>query len=214
MTKGWFIWSALTCHRFDRTRHVASIESGDTSPHSKNHSMTHWPHAPKHWLFEPGTYMVTAATFHKAHYFPGSERLDFLMDKLFECAREFGWILEAWSVFPNHYHFVARCPQEPATLKRLIGKLHMQSAKEANRLDGTRGRRVWYQFWDSHITYQASYLARLAYVHQNPVKHGLVADAREYRWCSARWFEDAAPRPFVQTVNSFKTDRVNVVDDF
>ena len=40
----------------------------------------------------------------------------------------------------NHYHFVARSPEDPATLKRVVSKLHMLTAKEVNRLDGTPGR--------------------------------------------------------------------------
>jgi len=31
---------------------------------------------------------------------------------------------------------------------------------------------LWYEFWDTHLTFEKSWLARLNYVHQNPVKHG------------------------------------------
>ena len=73
---------------------------------------------------------------------------------------------------------------------------------------------MWYQFFDSHITYQRSYLARLKYVHENPVHHGLVDAARNYRWCSAAWFEREAHVAFQKTVASFKVDRIKVVDSF
>jgi len=46
------------------------------------------------------------------------------------------------------------------------------------------------------------------------VKHGLVAVANQYRWCSAAWFEQVASPAQVKTIYSFKTDRVNVIDDF
>ena len=71
-----------------------------------------------------------------------------------------------------------------------------------------------YQFWDSRLTYQASWLARLNYVHHNAVHHGLVHVAADYPWCSARWFETNARESFVKSVYSFKTDRLNVMDDF
>jgi hypothetical protein len=38
--------------------------------------------------------------------------------------------------------------------------------------------------------------------------------AQNYRWCSASWFERNASRAFVNTVKSFKIDRVQVPDDF
>lgn len=83
-----------------------------------------------------------------------------------------------------------------------------------NRLDTTPARRVWYQFRETRLTHQTSYLARLRYTHENPVHHRLVAVARDYRWCSAAWFETNAPASFVASVARFKTDKLNVPDDF
>ena len=77
-----------------------------------------WPHAPKHWLFEPGTYMVTAGTFHKLPHLSTPERLDFFGERLFTCSAEFGWQLRAWSVLSNHYHFVAVSPPDSRTMRR------------------------------------------------------------------------------------------------
>ena len=174
-----------------------------------------WPHSPPHWLFEPGIYMVTAGTFNKELFFCTPESLDLLQNLLFSLAREFGWTLQAWAILGNHYHFVAQSPREnAATLTRMISKLHTLSARELNRCDNIPGRKVWFQFWDSQITFQASHLARLRYVHQNPVHHGVASEATTYRWCSAAWFERSAPSAFVKTVNGFKTDRVRVVDAF
>ena len=73
---------------------------------------------------------------------------------------------------------------------------------------------IWWQYWDSHITYPYSYLARLNYVNQNPVRHGLVEDPTEYPWCSANWFQKTASPSFYKTVGTFKTDSVKVLDDF
>jgi len=64
------------------------------------------------------------------------------------------------------------------------------------------------------LTFERSWLARLNYVHQNPVKHGVVPVANQYPWCSAAWFERTASPAQVKTIYSFKTDRVNVYDDF
>jgi putative transposase len=54
----------------------------------------------------------------------------------------------------------------------------------------------------------------LNYVHQNPVKHGLVRVANQYPWCSAAWFERTASTAMVKSIYRFKTDSVRVVDDF
>ena len=64
--------------------------------------------------------------------------------------------------------------QHSTNLGEFLQKLHYDSACELNRLESQPGRNVWYNFRDTKLTHQYSYLARLNYVHQNAVKHGLV----------------------------------------
>ncbi|MFO7958456.1 MAG: transposase [Candidatus Brocadiia bacterium] len=173
-----------------------------------------WHHAPAH-VFEPGAfYMVTAGTYRKLPHFRGDARLRQLQQALFEVTDAYGWGLQAWAVFANHYHFIARAPEDAPTLKEMVQRLHSQTARQVNRPDHATGRRVWFQYWDTCLTYERSYLARLKYVHTNPVKHGAARVAERYPFCSARWFRMNAEDPFRRKVDSFRCDRVNVRDDF
>src|SRR5690606_16361933 len=149
-----------------------------------------WPHSPPHRLFEAGAYLVTGATYQKDHFLNSPERLSFVQQALLQLAEEFQWTIQAWAILINHYHFVAMSPGDPSNLPRFISKFHMITAKRLNQLDNTPGRKVWYQYWESRITFEKSYFARLHYVHVNPVKHGVVDMAVKYPWCSAAWFEE------------------------
>ena len=161
--------------------------------------------------------MITASTYLKERLFSDEARLRMLHDALLTFAHEHGWQLEAWAVFSNHYHFIA-CPpgneEAKAQLNTMIARLHKHTASALNALDGQRARKVWHNFHDSHLTFPRSYLGRLNYVHNNPVKHRLVKDARDYPWCSAAWFERTASAAWIKTVSSFKTDKLKVEDDF
>ena len=64
------------------------------------------------------------------------------------------------------------------------------------------------------MTYEKSYLARLNYVHQNAVRHGLVPVANQYHWCSAAWFERTATPAQKKTIYGFRIDKLKVLDDF
>ena len=133
------------------------------------------------------------------------------------CARDFRWELEAWAIFSNRYHFIAHTQGDSAnanSLSQMLGVLHARTTGWINRLDKTSGRKVWHNFWDTRLTFQKSYLARLNYVHQNAVKHGLVLVANQYRWCSARWFEGVAAPALVRSIYRFRTDALTVNDDF
>ncbi len=159
-------------------------------------------------------FIVTAGTYRKAPVFRGNDRLDLLESRLLSLATHYDWQLEAWAVFSNHYHFVGRSPKDSESLKRFIAHLHADTAREVNKLDNTPSRKVWHNFWDTQLTFERSYLARLNYVHNNPVHHQLTVVANQYRWCSATWFERTCPSATVKTIYNFKTDQLKIPDDF
>jgi putative transposase len=174
-----------------------------------------WPHAPPHWLFSPGTFMVTGSNFQKRRLLHCPALLDIVTEELLQSAERFGWVMRAWAVLANHYHFVAQSPEGSAhSLREWLCTFHRDSATRVNSFEGLDGRKVWMNFRDTRLSYQKSYLARLKYVHQNPVRHGLVEDARQYRWCSAAWFDATAPQSFRESVARFRIDQVKVPDDF
>lgn len=158
--------------------------------------------------------MVTAGTLHKELLFQKPHELDNLQNTLFELSLKYGWRLEAWAIFPNHYHFIAHSPEDPTSLKKFITHLHASTARTLNQQHHKPGRKVWYQFWDTQLTYEKSYLARLNYVMQNPVRHGIVKRAEEYAWSSTRWFLEKTPLSRQQSIDRFKIDQLQVQDDF
>jgi putative transposase len=184
-------------------------ESDDKSSHSKD-----WPHAPIHRLAGKGTYIVTAGTLNKERLFRDTPALDMLESELLRKAKEYHWQIEAWAVFSNHYHFVAHALRDARTLRPMLTHLHADTARTLNRWQSELERQVWYNFWETELTYEKSYLARLNYVHQNAVRHRLAPVANQYRWCSAAWFERTATPAQVKTIYSLKTDRITIVDDF
>ena len=168
-----------------------------------------WPHAPPHYLGPAGVYMVTSATYLKEHRFHSDDRIALLQNLLFITVKEGGWDLEAWSIFANHYHFIARSPSSGAQkLGTLLGKLHTLSARVLNRLDNNPGRNIWHNYRESEITNDKAYLARLHYVHANAVHHGLVHNAADYPWCSAAWFERTDTPARIKTIYSFPVSRL------
>jgi putative transposase len=173
-----------------------------------------WPHAPIHRISSDGIYMVTGATLHKQYLFNSHGKLTMLEGQLLLLAKKYEWQLEAWGVFVNHYHIITRGYGGDDSLKTFLTHLHANTARELNELDASSGRQVWYNFWDTKLTFEKSYLARLNYVHQNAVKHRLVKVANQYPWCSAAWFERTASVATIKTIYSFKLDRVNVMDDY
>ena len=173
-----------------------------------------WHHSPLHVFVSDSMYFVTASTLHKKQLFTGNDKLCLLQNTIFEVADVYGWHLQAWAIFSNHYHFIAQSPEDAKTLKPMIQRLHSQSSRKLNAIDYAKGRQVWFQYWDTCITFEKSYYARLNYVNNNPVKHGVATLAEKYPFCSAAWFLARADPGFRRKVQSFGYERVNIIDDF
>lgn len=176
-----------------------------------------WHHSPAHRLAGGGAYMVTCGTLAKQPFMNTPEKLSDFENLLFKYVDKFGWQLQAWAIMNNHYHWVGFSPKsdfDAESLKLMISQLHEVSAKRLNKIDGVKSRRVWFNYWDSHITFEKSYYSRLKYVHNNPAHHGLVACASNYRWCSRAWFERTASSSQVNKIDSFKTNLLKIPDDF
>ena len=207
---------AIFCTRDGIERNIVSLsKSLSIAPMSER--QVAWPHAPEHRLGQAGTYFVTSATYQKQHHFRGRERLAVLHRGLLSVAHDFGWRLEAWGVFSNHYHFVGYSPDEAPgaeSLRTMLSLLHEKTAKWINRLDKASGRKVWHNFFETKLTFERSYLARLAYTHCNAVKHGLVPVAEQYPWCSASWFLRTGSSSQIKTLAAFGDVKLQVPDDF
>lgn len=171
-------------------------------------------HNPPHYFVPKAMYMVTGAILHKQHLLSENKQKEFVLITLLERAELLGWQMQAWAILNNHYHFVAQASEDTTTLPKLIKQIHSITAIQINKWDGTPGRQVWHNYWDTCLTYEKSYLARLHYIHMNPVKHGLVEDAIDYPFCSYQWFMESGDKDLKTQFFDQPIDKVNISDDF
>ncbi len=94
------------------------------------------------------------------------------------------YLLSAWVIMPNHCHVM----YEPKPGWPLPGILHSwksYTAKRANDMLGRQGR-VWQkEFHDRFIRDAEHFFQAIRYIHENPVKAGLVEHAEDWKFSSA-----------------------------
>ncbi len=97
--------------------------------------------------------------------------------------------LLAWVVMPNHVHVLFQ-PNEGWTLSRIVASWKSFTGRRLAALaprSSECGNRIWHrEYWDRFIRDQKHFDAAKAYIHQNPVKAGLVTQPEEWPWSSAR----------------------------
>jgi REP-associated tyrosine transposase len=173
------------------------------------------PHrnSPPHWFVSDAIYMVTGSTLYGKPFLDSDAKLINFYETLIERASILNWSVDAWVVLPTHYHFIARSPEDALSLKALIQGVHSINAKFVNRIDGTPGRKVWHNYWDSCIQNERSYYVRLRYVLMNPVKHGQVQNPEDYPFSSYKHFLENSELDVQNAVLSC-VDDIEVQDNY
>lgn len=173
-----------------------------------------WPHGPHHQRLESGLVFVTGSTYLKLRLFSSLHHREIVKEKLLRVCEESGDEVHGYVVLPNHYHLLLHRREVPLDLGDCVRRIHRAISTEINKFDGTPGQRVMYQYWDSQVRGQRSYLARLKYIHENPVRHGYCKVKEAWDCSSYSWFLSTAPSAVVQTVESFDISELRVHDPF
>ncbi len=119
-----------------------------------------------------------------------------------EARRSADLLLFAYVVMPDHLHAVLGSELKPSKIvqyvngiiaRRVIDYLKDQGylTSLAKLAHADRGRGYRYSLWDHHsnmkrLAHEDVFIQKVNYLHQNPVRAGLVEQAQEYRWSSAR----------------------------
>ena len=90
----------------------------------------------------------------------------------------------AYCLMPNHVHLIL-VPSDEDGLRAALGEAHRRYTRAVNFREGWRGY-LWQGRFASFVMDERHLLAAARYVELNPVRAGLVKQARQWRWSSAR----------------------------
>jgi REP element-mobilizing transposase RayT len=93
--------------------------------------------------------------------------------------------LRAWVIMPNHVHVLFDVWNVP--LSQLIQSWKRYIAREANKLLGRDGTFWEREYWDTYMRDKPQTMAAVKYIESNPTKAGLVREAKDWPWSSARF---------------------------
>lgn len=159
-------------------------------------------------------YFVTFTVLHWMDVFIRDEYRNIFVESVKYCQKEKGLLVGAWCIMTSHVHMIIGT-NGAMKLEDIIRDLksftsrHIRKEIENNSVES---RREWFmnamttaglnksnnkdfQFWMQHnhpIEMNTNEMvdSRLDYIHQNPVKAGFVYEARDWKYSSARDYED------------------------
>lgn len=156
-----------------------------------------------------GIYFITFATVEWVDVFTRQSYRDIFLESIRYCQKEKGLIVYSWCLMSNHVHMIVRSKYEDLSgtirdLKKFTSKKILKEIQHSN----LESRKDWmleifmkagernsnnqsYQFWRQdnrpiEIFSNGVIDQKMEYVHQNPVVAGLVENAEDYLYSSAR----------------------------
>ncbi|MES2942362.1 MAG: transposase [Pseudomonadota bacterium] len=107
----------------------------------------------------------------------------FFLALLYENAKKFEVALHSYVLMGNHFHLLAT-PQTDSGLPQMMQAVGRSYVRYFNDLQGRSGT-LWEGRYRSTLIQTDRYLlACMAYIDLNPVRAGLVAEAKDYAWSS------------------------------
>ncbi len=165
---------------------------------------------------EPGhAHELTFSCYRRFPFLARDRTCEWLVQSIDDARRSLQFDLWAWVFMPDHVHLIVH-PRRPtydiAVVRRHIKEpvarqavawLREQSLEWLPKIERQRGTRREYLFWqsgggyDRNVTEPDTLLQMVDYVHENPVRKGLVIRASDWKWSSATWYVDRRAAPLV-----------------
>ena len=136
--------------------------------------------------FSGAVYHVIARGNEQRDVFRDDSDRELYLQRLARYQARFRFRLYAYCLMTNHIHLALETETEP--LSRIVLALHSSYAQAFNQ----RHERVGHLFqgrYKAFLVQKTAYLlALIRYIHENPVKAGLVHRASDYHWSSDRFY--------------------------
>jgi putative transposase len=122
----------------------------------------------------------------------GRDREHFVSD-LSKLAQQYGVLIHGYCLMTNHYHLILETPH--ANLSQAVQWLNVAYVAYYNRRHHLCGHLFQGRF-KAILLDRGPYLEAVSrYIHLNPVRAGIVGEARRYPWSSCRYFVGAEKAP-------------------
>ena len=152
---------------------------------------------PPHRILPGGTYFVSSATWERCELFRVLKIAEILVQRILACRDKGAYQLHEFVVMPNHFH-VLLTPGETTSLEKAVQLIKGGSSHEIHKQTGNQ-MEIWQVgFHDWTIRDGEDYLAKVRYIHLNPVEARLVERSKEWEFGSAcgKYVLDPIPEKF------------------
>jgi putative transposase len=154
-------------------------------------------------------HFITFSCYRRLRLLGTAQRRDLLLRLLEQTRKSYRFVVVGYVVMPEHVHLLLSEPDrgDPGTVVQVLKQRFARAVLREIRSRQIAGQpRLWSDSTDQHHVWQARFydfvvytktkkLEKLHYMHQNPVKRGLVLDPKQWQWSSYQDYVLDQPGP-------------------
>lgn len=138
--------------------------------------------------YEGGFYHLYNRGHNKEKIFREDRDYDFLLSKIKKLIKQGDWIIYAYCLMPNHYHFLVE--EKKDRIAKFIGRLFTGYSIYFNKKYRRQGTLFQDRFKSKIIQKENYFLTVSRYIHLNPYKSGITNDPMNYPYSSLREYNN------------------------
>ena len=154
------------------------------------------PRGLKRYYGDDHLHFLTWTCYHRQGWLGEPKRRDLFLHILEETRRRYRFVVVGYVVMPEHVHLLISEPEQgtPSTIvqvlkQRFAHRVLRRKRRKSGQLKLWAGDapRVWQsRFYDFNVWSERKRTEKLNYMHQNPVRRGLVLEPEQWPWSSYR----------------------------
>ena len=146
-------------------------------------------------------HFITCSCYRRRQGFRSAKSRDRFLAILEQTRQRYRFVVVEYVVMPEHVHLLLSGPEvgtpskvmqvlKQRTSRALLPKRGPSDPRQANLFGEAPERLPFWQarFYDFNVWTASKRVEKLNYMHQNPVKRGLVSTPEDWRWSSCRFY--------------------------
>ncbi|MBI1338232.1 MAG: hypothetical protein GC164_14915 [Phycisphaera sp.] len=146
---------------------------------------------------------LTFSCYHRLPLLNNDRIRDLLVERLTYLKSKQNFRLYAWVFMPEHVHLLLQTASVDLTVEKILNTLKARFAQQVigrwweinapilQKITDPRGVTRFWQAgggYDRNIVSDHESFEKIDYIHNNPVRRGLVKTPTDWKWSSARWY--------------------------
>jgi putative transposase len=136
-------------------------------------------------------FFITTSTINNQKFFLNKDRAEIVINYIYRAKERMIDFLLAFAVMPEHLHLLI-IPKNEFTISQIMLFIKKGSSRVIHIKENTNGHLWAKRFFDRGIRSEQELIGTIEYIHNNPIKSGLVKEAKKYPYSSVnpKWKTD------------------------